>query len=52
MCKCFSPSLSALNFVSGDFIEQKCRHDGCFNISDSRGEEKWTDFEIFQTIVD
>ena len=35
MLEVFSPSLSALNFVSGDFIEQKCRHNGCFNISDS-----------------
>ena len=34
MLQVFSPCLSALNFVSGDFIEQKCRHGGCFSISE------------------
>lgn len=52
MLQIFSPSLSAVNFVSGDFTEQKSKHDGCLNISDSievkRSGEIW---ELFQTMV-
>lgn len=39
MLQVFSPSLSAIHSVCGNFIEEKSRHDGCFNKHDSNRDE-------------